>query len=87
MSAESNDPIEWEWFTFARVRLLRELADGRTEPEVADRLKLSYHSVRGQVEDLKAKTGCDSVREVGRWWRENGVAWVEWCKRQAGLAG
>ena len=85
MSVQGGDPCDWEWFTFARVRLLRDLADGRTEPEVARRLSMSYHSVRSQVEDLKAKTECESVRELGRWWRDHRCDWQAWCERQAGL--
>jgi DNA-binding NarL/FixJ family response regulator len=86
MSIEGHDEFcDWEWFTFARARILRELADGRTEVQAAARLGISYQSVRSQVEDLKAKTGLTDVREMGRWWRKDRVAWLAWCERQAGI--
>jgi len=77
--------FEWERFTFARVRVLRELADGRTEREIGERNQVSYSGVRSTVEDLKSITGCGDVREMGRWWRENRAAWLAWCEHQAGV--
>lgn len=76
-------PIEticdWDRITFARARLLRELADGRTEREAAEALQMSYAGVRSCVEVLKEITGCRDVREMGRWWRANRALWRRWC--------
>ena len=67
-----------ERLTFSRVRVLRELAEGRTEREIAQRLQMTYNGVRSHVQDLKDLTGCRDVRELGRWWRRNGPRWLEW---------
>lgn len=76
----------FERLTVARVRVLRELEDGRTEREIAARLCMTYHGVRSHVEDLKALTGCQNVRDLGRWWRLNRTAWHVWLAREAGVA-
>ena len=75
-----------ERLTFARVRVLRELAEGRTEREIAERLQMTYHGVRSHIEDLKDLTGCRDVRELGRRWRKNGPRWLEWVAGEAGIA-
>ena len=79
--------FDWGSITSARARLLRELADGRTQHEICERNQMTYAGVRSLVEDLKAITGCRDVRELGRWWRENRAAWIAWCGRQAGVVG
>lgn len=81
----SESSFDWSSITFARARQLTLLADGRTEREIGERLQITYASVRSLVEDLKGITGQGSVREIGRWWRENRKAWLAWCGEQAGL--
>jgi len=76
----------WDRITFARARVLRELADGRTEREIAEKLTMSYSGVRSQVEVLKALTGCHDVREIGRWWRVNRESWRLWCDEAGGVS-
>ncbi|MBK7330085.1 MAG: hypothetical protein IPI85_13670 [Dehalococcoidia bacterium] len=66
--------------------VLRELADGRSERDAAERLGIAYSSVRSVVEELKNKTGLHSVREIGRWWRGQAGEWLAWCAEQAGAA-
>ena len=78
-------PEYWERVTFARMRVLRELDEGRTEREAAERLHISYERVRSHVEDLKDLTGCRSVRELARWWRANRDDWHEWIGQEAGI--
>jgi DNA-binding CsgD family transcriptional regulator len=66
MSAQGNETVfEWERLTYARLRVLRELADGRTLSEIAERNQVSYDGVRSVVEDLKEITGCADVRAMG----------------------
>ena len=85
MSVQGYDKgFERERFAFARVRVLRELADGRTEREIGERNQVSYAGFRSLVEDLKFITGCRDVWEMGRWWRENRASWLAGCEHQAG---
>lgn len=66
MAMQGIETRDWEWFTYSRVRVLRELADDRTEREAAENLGIAYDSVRSIVEDLKNKTGLQNVRELRR---------------------
>jgi hypothetical protein len=66
------------------VRVLRELADDRTEREAAERLRVAYASVRSAVQVLKCYTGCESVHDLRRWWRQNRESWAEWLLEQGG---
>lgn len=84
MSTQHHDAFDWERITFARARVLREIADGRTEREVADRLQVAYSTGRSHVAELKGLTGSRDVRELGRWWRNHRSAWLAWCVAQAG---
>ena len=87
MSVQGGEIVfDWDSITYARARLLRELADGRTEREIGERLLMTYAGARSLVEDLKTITGYRDVREIGRWWRDNRAVWVTWCGQQAGLA-
>ena len=86
MSVSIAESLEtWERLTVARVRLLGELDEGRTEREAAERLHISYEGVRSHVEDLKDLAGCRSVRELARWWRANRDGWHEWIGQEAGI--
>ncbi len=42
----------YEWITWSRVRVLRELAHLRTEREIADTLGMSYEGVRSIVTEI-----------------------------------
>ncbi len=77
---------DYDWLTASRVRVLRELADDRTEREAAERLGVSYHGLRSIVEDLKARTGEPDVRALRRWWRANRGSWLVWWAEQGGLS-
>lgn len=85
MSIERQEFIDWNQFTFTRVRILSALADLRSEREIADENGISYRTVRGHVEELKNMIGCRDVRELGRWWRHRAPDWHRWCAEQAGL--
>lgn len=85
MAMQARERVDWAWLTPSRVGVLRELADDRTEREAGERLGITYDSVRSIVEDLKNKTGMQSVRELRRWWRENRGAWLAWCAVLAGV--
>lgn len=76
----------YDWLTASRARVLRELADDRTEREAAERLGMSYPSVRSAVQVLKGYTGCRSVRDLRRWWREHRESWAEWLLEQGGVS-
>ena len=83
MSIENRQTFDWERVSFARARVLAGLEDQQTEQRIADALNVALSTVRSQVEELKAATGRGDVRELGKWWRQNGTAWLAWCERQA----
>ena len=85
MNVESRQLIDWERISFARARVLAGLEDQQTEQQIADRLGVALTTVRSQVEVLKAATGCQDVKELGKWWREKRDTWTEWCVAQARL--
>jgi hypothetical protein len=74
----------YEWITWSRARVLRELAHFRTEREIAEILGMTYEGVRSIVRDLKHHTGLDSVRDIGRWWIDEASAWLKWAGEQGG---
>ena len=81
-------PVSPETFhriTVRRAQVLRELASGYTEREVAASLGLSVNGVRSHVENLREITGCSSVRELARWWRDHRARWCRFMWEQAGL--
>ncbi len=86
MAVEHPGDVPWERLTVARVRILRELEDRRTEREIAERLLMTYNGVRSHVEDLKALTGCADVRALGRWWGDVRGDWLGWLAREAVIA-
>ncbi|GAB4326732.1 MAG: hypothetical protein Kow0010_09990 [Dehalococcoidia bacterium] len=68
--------IEWSRITWRLAQVLRELADGCSLGETAERLGISYNGIRSDVGKLKDITGLRSVRDIGRWWRDEGsIAW------------
>jgi hypothetical protein len=71
----------YEWITYSRVRVLRELAAFRTEREIAANLGITYDGIRSVVEDVKRYTGLGTVREIGRWWLEEAPLWMEWAAK------
>lgn len=77
--------IDYDWLTTSRARVLRELADDRTEREAAERLGITYNGLRSLVEDIKDETGLRSVREISRWWRQERVNWLAWWAEQGGV--
>jgi DNA-binding NarL/FixJ family response regulator len=70
--------------TLRRAQVLRGLADGMTEREIAKELTLAHSSVRSHVEALKNLTGQKSTRELGRWWRTNREAWLRYWAEESG---
>jgi len=85
VAAQGPDQLDWGSFTYARVRVLRGLADFKSEREIAGDLGVAYTTIRTHVSQLKLLTGFGDVREMARWWRECGCGeWLEWCRFQAG---
>ena len=85
MLQDGHGEVEWDRITFVKARVLAGLEDQQTEQRVADGLNVALSTVRSQVEELKAITGCPDVREIGKWWRRNRADWAAWCERQAGM--
>ncbi len=78
------DNVPIERLTLRRVLLLRELADGFSEREAAERLGMPYPTVRSMAAELQEITGIGSGRELGRWWRR---ARGEWLAAMSAAAG
>jgi hypothetical protein len=86
MSIQGQDGFDYEWLTYSRVRVLRELAEYRTEAEGADNIGMTFSGFRSIVEDIKNKSGLHSVRDIGRWWRCEAPRWLAWVAEQGGLS-
>jgi hypothetical protein len=86
VAAQAVNSIDYEWFSYRRVRVLRELAQFRTEREGAASLGIAYTSFRGTVQEVKNKTGLHDVREIGRWWLAERPKWLAWVAKQGGLS-
>ena len=86
MAIQGQGQVDYEWPTASLARVLRELADDRSEREAAERLGVAYTSVRSAVHVLKGYTGCENVRDLRRWWRENREPWAEWVLEQGGVS-
>jgi DNA-binding CsgD family transcriptional regulator len=76
----------FERITLRRAEVLRELADGRTDKEIAAKLGISVNGVRSHVEDLREITGMNHSRDIGRWWRDGAAAsWANFLARKSAL--
>ena len=71
--------------TLRRSEILTLLADGRTEREAATMPEIELTGIRSHVSQLKALTGCSSVRELGRWWRNMRGEWLFVMMVSAGI--
>jgi len=85
MALQGLNRTDYEWFTYRRVRVLRELAQVRTEREGAANLGIEYTSFRGTVQEIKDTTGLREVREIGRWWLVERPKWLAWVADQGGV--
>lgn len=85
MAFETKEPIDFEWITWPRVRVLAGLAALRSEPEIAATLGVSHSTVRSTVGAIKYHTNLRDVRDIGRWWLETGPIWLAWAAKQAGV--
>lgn len=84
MAALNHDDAVWESITPRRAWVLRELADGHSLHATAARLNLTYNGVRSHVQDLKVITGCESVSELGRFWRRYRGDWLRFMAASGG---
>lgn len=75
----------YERLTSARVRVLREVADGYKVPEIAHRLGMTVNGVRSVIDDLRQRTGATDIAELGRWWRRCGPDFVAFIAAEAGV--
>jgi len=50
--------------------VLRLIAQGKTNPEIADALGIGYESVKSYVSDVLSKLGVDRREEAAAWWHE-----------------
>ena len=85
MHMDHEDDSPWMRITFRRAAVLRELAEGRSESQAAEALGVEVTTVRSHVEELKVIAGCDSVREMGPWWRANRRHWAEYVLAVGGV--
>jgi hypothetical protein len=75
----------YERLTVRRVQVLRLLADGHTETEIARALQIELTTAHSPVDELREITGQPSGRALGGWWREYRHDWVRWIAEQAGF--
>jgi DNA-binding NarL/FixJ family response regulator len=85
MTTEAEAHRVFPRLTLRRVDVLRGLASGHSESEIARELGLAVNGVRSHIEALRTITGLSGVRELGRWWRAHGPAWAEYTCRRGGL--
>jgi len=85
VAVQGRTQIDWLWFTYVRVAVLRELEAEHTEREAAANIGVEYSTVRGHVEDLKSKLGVSAVKDLRWWWRGHREAWLAWCAKQGGI--
>jgi len=68
-------------------RVLRLIAAGKTNAEIADDLNLSLDGAKWHVREILAKLGVDSREEAAAWWREYQRPGMRIRRRISGLAG
>ena len=82
---EGHGEVDWHSFGYAKIELLRGLADNRSERQIAEESGMAYATARWQVRQLKVLTGCHDVGELARWWRIHAEDWRRWSTALAGL--
>ncbi len=75
----------YERLTFARVRMISPLAEGKTIREAASALPCSIDGARSQVREIEAILDVHSVGEVREWWVAHGTHWLAYAARCGGL--
>ena len=73
-----------ESITPRQADFLREVADGYSQAEIAERLVVTRNTVHKAISELESIIGCGSMAELGRWWRENRRDWAAWMASRAG---
>ena len=82
---DGHGDVDWQRFAYAKIQLLRGLADNRSERQIADDSGIAYATARWHIAQLKALTGCHDVGELARWWRIHAEDWRRWSAALAGL--
>ena len=80
----TRDWDNWTWISARKAEVLRELADGRTQAEIAEALGISVRGAHREIEVLRQELGRQSGRELGRWWRAHREEWLAHMHRCAG---
>jgi hypothetical protein len=70
----------YEELTFARVRVLRALAQTRTIREAARLIGLSYNGMRSHVRDLERILDCADLEALRTWWADHEDDWLAYCR-------
>lgn len=71
--------------TLRRASLLWAVESGFSQPEIAQQMGISPATVHSEIEFLRDLTGCGSMPELGRWWREKKLSWVNHLAATAGI--
>lgn len=66
--------------------VLKEIAEGQTQRQVALTLGLTVAGVRSHVDDLKRVTGCETSRDLARWRRAERECWGKQLARDGGCS-
>lgn len=75
----------YEQLTFARVRVMAQLAQGKTIRQVARALGYEHNGARSQVRDIERILEVSSVPEIVAYWDQHGEAWLAYAARCGGL--
>ncbi|RME44896.1 MAG: DNA-binding response regulator [Caldilineae bacterium] len=72
-SSSTASPPEFRQLTAREIEILRELATGATNREIADQLIISEHTVKNHVRNILNKLNLKNRREVARFARQHGL--------------
>ncbi|MEX1022158.1 MAG: peptidoglycan DD-metalloendopeptidase family protein, partial [Dehalococcoidia bacterium] len=70
----SSDTAAVEPITERQLEVARLVADGRSNPEIADALGISLAGAKYHVSELLGRLGLDRREDVAAWYRERGAA-------------
>ncbi len=70
--------------TVRMASVLRFVAEGYTQAEIAERSGVPRATVRDYIRQLEGLTECADMRELGRWWLEHRDEWTAHIAARAG---
>jgi DNA-binding CsgD family transcriptional regulator len=62
--------------TLDHAEILALIAEGYSQAEIAQQLGRSRHTVHEHIENLRARAGVHTTRELGRLWQQHRGPWM-----------